>query len=70
VPGGNAHKLPIGELPGQRKRLGARGTWVWRALNASVSHLIHGQPQIGAIKLDSATQDMKCLGGASGIHRA
>ena len=31
---GYACKLSIGELPGQRKRYGARGTWVWRALNA------------------------------------
>lgn len=30
------HKLSIGELPGQKKRYGARGTWAWRALNASM----------------------------------
>ena len=40
---GYACKLSIGELPGQRKRYGARSTWVWRTLNA-ISQAIHKLP--------------------------
>ena len=34
-------KLSIGELPGHKRRYGARGTWVWRTLNAISQAIQH-----------------------------
>jgi len=44
---GDASKLSIGELPGHKRRYGARGTWVWRALNA-INEAIQTTPEQSA----------------------